>query len=332
VSSANGTPLDVDLTVDIGHVTLTNPTIAASGCYNRGAEFARVVDIGAYGAITLKSVTREPRLGNAMPRIALTPAGMLNAIGLEGPGIEYFVEHEAPKIPKVPTTVIASAAGFTVGEFVDVASALDGLPGVAAIELDVSCPNVDSEGECFAVDPRTTDAVVAAVKRRIKLPLIAKLTPNVTDIRPIARAAEEAGADAISLINSLRGMAIDVEHARPTLANGTGGLTGPAIRPVAVYQVWEAAQTVRIPIIGMGGIEAGQDALELMMAGATAVGIGTANFRDPEVAAHVREAIAQEARRRGFASVRALTGLANPGFAAKRWPADRKPQAAPVTR
>ncbi|MBV8222565.1 MAG: dihydroorotate dehydrogenase [Candidatus Eremiobacteraeota bacterium] len=314
------------MTVDIGHLVLANPTVAASGCYNRGTEFARVVDIGQYGAITLKSVTREPRLGNAMPRIALTPAGMLNAIGLEGPGIEHFLAHEAPKLTKVPTVVIASAAGFTVGEFVDVASALDGVPGVAAIELDVSCPNVDSEGECFAVDPRATDAVVAAVRRRVKLPLIAKLTPNVADIRPIARAAEEAGADAVSLVNSLRGMAIDVDRARPTLANGTGGLTGPAIRPVAVYQVWEAAQTVRIPVIGMGGIESGRDALELMMAGASAVAIGTANFRDPEVHVHVRDAIAAEATRRGFASVRSLTGLANPGFAANRWPPDRRPQ------
>jgi dihydroorotate dehydrogenase (NAD+) catalytic subunit len=170
------------------------------------------------------------------------------------------------------------------------------------------------------------------VRRRVKAPLIAKLTPNVADIRPIARAAEEAGADAISLINSLRGMAIDVEQTRPTLANGTGGLTGPAIRPVAVYQVWEAAQTVRIPIIGMGGVESGHDALELMLAGATAVAIGTANFRDPLVHVHVRDAIAAEAARRGFVSVRALTGLANPGFAANRWSAERKPQKAPTPR
>ena len=314
-----------DLTIDIGSITLANPLIAASGCYNRGAEYGRIVNVAAYGAITLKSITREPRLGNGMPRIALTPSGMLNAIGLQGPGIEYFVEHEAPKLLEVPTAVIASVAGFSVGEFADVAARMDGLPGIVAIELDVSCPNVDSEGECFAVDPRATDAVLSAVKRRVSLPIIAKLTPNVADIRPIARAAEEAGADAISLVNSLRGMAIDVTGARPTLANGTGGLTGPAIRPVAVYQVWEAAQTVKIPIIGMGGVENGRDALEMMMAGARAVAIGTANFRDPEVAVHVGAALAAEAVRRGFASVRSLTGLANPGFAASRWPADRRP-------
>jgi dihydroorotate dehydrogenase (NAD+) catalytic subunit len=332
MSERNGPPRALDQTVNIGRLTLANATIAASGCYNRGAEFARIIDVSAYGAITLKSITREPRLGNPMPRIALTPSGMLNAIGLQGPGIEYFVEHEAPKLTGVPTVVIGSVAGFTVGEFVDVAAAMDGLPGIAAIELDVSCPNVDSEGECFAVDPRATDAVVSAVKRRVALPVIAKLTPNVTDIRPIARAAEEAGADAISLINSLRGMAIDVERARPTLANGTGGLTGPAIRSVAVYQVWEAAQTVKIPIIGMGGIDSGRDALEMMMAGASAVAIGTANFHDPEVPVHVRDAIAAEAARRGFASVRALTGLANPGFAAARWAADRQPEKARARR
>jgi len=321
-----------DLSVDIGRFTLATPLIAASGCYNRGAEFARIVDVGAYGAITLKSITRDPRLGNAMPRIALTPSGMLNAIGLQGPGIEYFIEHEAPKFADAPTKIIGSVAGFTIGEFVEVAARMDGLPGLVAIELDVSCPNVDSEGECFAVDPRATDAVVAAVRRRVRLPIIAKLTPNVTDIRPIARAAEEAGADAISLINTLRGMAIDIEHARSALANGTGGLSGPAIRPVAVYQVWEAAQTVKIPIIGMGGVESGSDAIEMMMAGASAVGIGTANFRDPLIAARANEALAAETTRRRFASVRALTGLANPGFAAARWPADRRPSHVSSTR
>lgn len=323
----NGAAAGPDLSVDIGRATLANPLIAASGCYNQGAEFGRIIDVTAYGAITLKSITRDPRLGNSMPRIALTPSGMLNAIGLQGPGIDYFVAHQAPKLASVPTAVIASVAGFSVGEFADVAAKMDGLAGIVAIELDVSCPNVDSEGECFAVDPRATDAVVAAVKRRVSLPIIVKLTPNVADIRPIARAAEEAGADAISLINSLRGMAIDVDNARPTLANGTGGLTGPAIRPVAVYQVWETAQTVKVPVIGMGGVESGRDVVEMMMAGATAVAIGTANFRDPLVARHAGEAIAAEAARRGFASVRSLTGLANPGYAARRWPADRKPAA-----
>jgi len=195
---------------------------------------------------------------------------------------------------------------------------MDGLPNVVAIELDVSCPNVDDEGECFAANPVSTAAVVAAVKARVALPVIAKLTPNVTDIKPIARAAESAGANALSLINSVRGMAIDVEHARPWLANRSGGLTGPAIRPVGVYAVWEAASAVKIPIIGMGGIETGRDALEFVMAGATAVSIGTANFRDPLVPIKVAEALLAECLRRGFTSVRSLVGLANPSFAGVR--------------
>lgn len=309
---------DVDLAVRIGALALRNPVIAASGCYNKGTEYARVVDISAYGAITLKSVTREPRLGNEMPRVRLTPSGMLNAIGLQGPGIEHFLVHEAGELPGIPTAVIASVAGFSVGEFADVAARMDGVPGVAAVELDVSCPNVDSEGECFAENPRATAAVVAAVRKRVRLPLIAKLTPNVADIKPVARAAEDAGADAISLINSLRGMAIDIQQGRPWLANTTGGLTGPAIRPVGVYMVWEAAKAVKIPIVGMGGIETGRDALEYLMAGASAVAIGTANFRDPLVPLRVVDEIVEESRRRGARSVRELTGIANPQFAGTR--------------
>jgi dihydroorotate dehydrogenase (NAD+) catalytic subunit len=297
---------------------LKNPVIAASGCYNRGAEYARVTDIGAFGAITLKSITRQPRLGNAMPRVMPVPGGLLNAIGLQGPGIDYFVANEAPKLASAPTAIIASVAGFSVGEFADVAARMDGLANVVAIELDVSCPNVDREGECFAESATSIAAVVRAVKAVVTLPVIAKLTPNVTDLKPIARAAEEAGADAISLINAVRGMVIDTARTKPWLANGTGGLTGPAIRPIAVFAVWEVARAVRIPIIGMGGIETGRDALEFVLAGATAVSVGTANFRDPDVAAKINSALIDEASRRGFASVGALTGLANPEFAGAR--------------
>ena len=317
----------VDTTVELASARLKNPLIAASGCYNSGREFGRIVDVGAYGAVTLKSVTREPRLGNDMPRIVLTPAGMLNAIGLQGPGIEHFLAHEAPRLPAVPTAVIASVAGFSIAEFADVAARLDGLPNVVAIELDVSCPNVDREGECFGENPGSTAAVVAAVKQRVRLPVIAKLTPNVTDLRPIALAAEEAGADALSLINAVRGMAIDVERARPLLANDSGGLSGPAIRPIAVLAVWQVAQAVKIPIVGMGGVANGQDALEMMLAGASAVAIGTANFRDPEVHLKVRAELIAAAMKRGFRSLRALVGLANPGFAARRWPVDLVPTA-----
>lgn len=312
-------PDALDLSIGLGSLRLRNPIIAASGCYNRGVEYGRIMDVSAYGAVTLKSVTREPRLGNEMPRLLSTPGGLLNAIGLQGPGIDYFLEHDAPKLTSVPTAVIASVAGFSVDEFADVAARMDGVPGIVAIELDVSCPNVDAEGACFAEDPASTAAVVAAVKARVtKVPVIAKLTPNVSDIKPVARAAETAGADALSLINSLRAMAIDVERARPWLANRSGGLTGPAIRPVGVYHVWEAATAVKIPIIGMGGIETGRDALEYLMAGATAISIGTANFRDPLAPLHAGETIAAELRKRSFTRVAALTGIANPGFAGAR--------------
>lgn len=307
----------IDTRVRIGSARLKNPLVAASGCYNRGAEFARVVDPAAYGAIVLKSITAQPRLGNAMPRVAPTPAGMLNAIGLQGPGIEYFLTHEAPALASAPTAIIASVAGFSVAEFAAVAARMDGLPNVVAIELDVSCPNVDREGECFAADPDSTAAVVAAVKERVSLPVIAKLTPNVADIKPIALAAQSAGADAVSLINAVRGMAVDVTAARPVLANVSGGLSGPAIRPIAVNAVWEAAKVLRIPIIGMGGIETGRDALEFLMAGATAVAIGTANFRDPLVPLRVLRDIEKEAERRKLSTVAALTGLAHPSFATK---------------
>jgi dihydroorotate dehydrogenase (NAD+) catalytic subunit len=299
-----------DLRVKIGTATLKNPVIAASGCYNRGDEYGAIVDVGRYGAITLKSVTRSPRLGNDMPRVFPTPSGLLNAIGLQGPGIDHFLAHIAPELEKVPTSVIASVAGFSVAEFADVAALMDGLPNVVAVELDVSCPNVDREGQCFAAEPASLAAVVAAVKSRVKLPVIPKLMPNVADLRPIARAAQEAGADALSLINAVRGMVIDVANARPMLANGSGGLTGPAIRPIAVHAVWEVASAVTIPIVGIGGVETAHDALEFLFAGASAIGIGTANFRDPLVHVRVVEGIESELRRRSLGAVRDLVGLA----------------------
>ncbi len=310
--------MSVQTAVRIGSATLRNPVIAASGCYNRGAEFARITDVSAYGAITIKSITREPRLGNSMPRVMPVPGGLLNAIGLQGPGIEHFLAHDAPILATLPTAIIASVAGFSVLEFADVAGRMEGLENVVAIELDVSCPNVDREGECFAESAAAIGEVVRAVKAATRLPIIAKLTPNVADLQPIARAAEAAGADAISLINAVRGMVIDTTLAKPWLANGSGGLTGPAIRPIAVLAVWEVARAVRIPVIGMGGIETGRDALEFMLAGATAVGVGTANFRDPNVAATINAALVAEAERRGFSAVNSLTGLANPEFAGTR--------------
>lgn len=300
----------IDLRIHIGSAVLKNPVIAASGCYNRGAEYGRIVDVGAFGAITLKSVTREPRLGNEMPRTASTPSGLLNAIGLQGPGIEYFLSHDAARLKEVPTAVIASVAGFSVDEFAYVAARMDGLPNVVALELDVSCPNVDREGQCFAADASSIAAVVAAVKRVVKLPVIAKLMPNVADLKPIARAAQDAGADALSLINAVRGMVIDVRAGRPMLGNTSGGVTGPAIRPIAVHAVWEVAGAVTIPIIGMGGIETGRDALEFLFAGATGIAIGTANFRDPLAHIAVLDVLRETIGARGLHSIGDLTGLA----------------------
>lgn len=314
----------VDLRIHIGAAELKNPVIAASGCYNRGAEYGRIVEVGAFGAITLKSVTREPRLGNDMPRTASTPSGLLNAIGLQGPGIEHFLSHDAARLGEVPTAVIASVAGFSVDEFAYVAARMDGLPNVVAIELDVSCPNVDREGQCFAADASSIAAVVTAVKRVVKLPVIAKLMPNVADLKPIARAAQDAGADAVSLINAVRGMVIDVQAGRPMLANTTGGVTGPAIRPIAVHAVWEVASAVTIPIIGMGGIETGRDALEFLFAGATGIAIGTANFRNPLAHVAVLDTLRETIRARGLRSIGELTGLARRPSSGRRTPAAKE--------
>ncbi len=302
-----------DLQLRIGTAVFKNPVIAASGCYNRGAEYGRITDVARYGAITLKSVTREPRLGNEMPRTWSTPAGMLNAIGLQGPGIDHFMRVEAPKLATVPTAVVGSVAGFSVEEFADVAARMDTVEAIVAIELDVSCPNVDREGQCFAAEPESIAAVVKAVKARTHKPIIAKLMPNVSDLRPIARAAEAAGADALSLINAVRGMVIDVRAAVPMLANRSGGLSGPAIRPIAVHAVWEVAGAVNVPLIGMGGIENGRDALEFLFAGASGVAIGTANFRNPLVHVDVLAEISAEMLRRKARSIGELVGLARKG-------------------
>ncbi|MDQ6781469.1 MAG: dihydroorotate dehydrogenase [Candidatus Eremiobacteraeota bacterium] len=315
-----------DLRIRIGSAVLKNPVIAASGCYNRGAEYGRIVDAGAFGAITLKSITREPRLGNEMPRTASTPAGLLNAIGLQGPGIDHFLAHDAARLTEVPTAVIASVAGFTVAEFAYVAARMDGLPNVVAIELDVSCPNVDREGQCFAAEASSIAAVVAAVKRVVKLPVIAKLMPNVADLKPIARAAQDAGADAVSLINAVRGIVIDVKAGRPMLANTSGGLTGPAIRPIAVHAVWEVAGAVTIPIIGMGGIETGSDALEFLFAGASSIAIGTANFRNPLAHIAVLDTLRETLHARRLRSVGELTGLARRPASGRSAAAAKEPQ------
>lgn len=303
------------LGVRLGKLQLAYPTLMGSGCYGSGEEFAPFADLTKVGAVVLKSVTRRPRLGNSMPRLVNTPAGLLNAIGLQNPGIDWYVEREIPKYRRRPYPLIGSVAGFSIDDYAYVCGRLAACDPIAAIELNISCPNVASEGETFACDPALTARVVGAARATTDKTLIVKLSPNVTDIAGVAREAERAGADALAVINTVRGMGIDVEAWRPRLGNVTGGLSGPAIRPIAVLAVYEVARAVSIPIVGQGGIETATDALEFFLAGATAVGIGTANFTDPRVPERIASELSAYLRRRGLGGIGDLVGKANAGFA-----------------
>lgn len=305
----------IDLSVKIGALELPYPTLMASGCYGSGEEFEPFVDLGRIGAVVLKSVTRAPRLGNPMPRLVATPAGMLNAIGLQNPGIDWYLEHEVAKFAKRPCAVIGSVAAFSVDDYAYVTERLAARDEIAAIELNISCPNVGSEGETFACDPDLTAKVVRAVRGVTGKTLIVKLSPNVTDLAAIAVSAEAAGADALAVINTLRGMSVDVNAWKPRLGNVTGGLSGPAIRPVAVLAVYEAARAVAIPIIGQGGIENVTDALEFFLAGASAIAIGTANFTDPRIPVRIVDELRDYLAARGHSSLSEIVGKANVGFA-----------------
>jgi dihydroorotate dehydrogenase (NAD+) catalytic subunit len=303
------------LAVKIGKLELPYPTLMGSGCYGSGEEFAPFVDLRTIGAVVLKSVTRHPRLGNATPRLVHTPAGMLNAIGLQNPGIDWYLRHEVPKYGGRPWQVVGSVAGFSVDDYAYVCEKLAARDEIAAIELNISCPNVASEGETFACDPRLTSKVVRLCRSTTDKTLIVKLSPNVTDVSQIALEAEAAGADALAVINTVRGMAIDVETWHPRLGNVTGGLSGPAIRPIAVLAVYEVARAATIPIIGQGGIETTRDALEFFLAGATAIGIGTANFTDPRIPARIAEELREYLWNRNLASIGEIVGKANVGLA-----------------
>lgn len=305
----------VDVRVRIGDLDLAYPTLMASGCYGSGEEFEPFVDLAKIGGVVLKSVTRAPRLGNPTPRLVQTPAGMLNAIGLQNPGIEWYLDHDAAKFAKRPCAVIGSVAGFSVDDYAYVAERLGARPEIHALEVNISCPNVAHEGETFACDPKLTASVVKAVRAVTDKTLIVKLSPNVTDIASIAREAQDAGADALAVINTVRGMAIDVHAWKPRLGNVTGGLSGPAIRPIAVLAVYEVARAVTIPIIGQGGIETVSDALEFFLAGASAICIGTANFTDPRIPVRIVEELREYLERRGLRSLREIVGKANVGFA-----------------
>jgi dihydroorotate dehydrogenase (NAD+) catalytic subunit len=279
--SSVGQRTDMDLSVAIGSLALRNPLIAASGCFGYGVEYADVVDLSSLGGIVVKGLFLKEREGHPPPRIVETPAGMLNAIGLQGIGVRRFVDEKLPELRARHATVFVNVCGTTLDEYVEVSRILSDAEGVAAIELNISCPNIKEGGIQFGCSLNGTFDVVNAVRKVTRLPVIPKLTPNVTDVASFARAAEDAGADAVSLVNTFLAMVIDVETRRPKISNVVGGLSGPAIRPIAVRMVYECRQTVKIPIIGMGGIADARDALEFMIAGATAVQIGTANFVDP---------------------------------------------------
>ena len=302
------------LSVKLGKLELAYPTLMGSGCYGSGEEYSPFVDLERIGAVVLKSVTRRPRLGNPGPRIISTPGGMLNAIGLQNPGIDYYLEHEVHKFASRPCAVIGSVAGFSVDEYAEVTARLAARDEIDAIEVNISCPNVASEGETFACSPQLTSDVVRAARAATGKPLIVKLSPNVTDIAAIARQAEAAGADALAVINTVRGMAIDVERWTPRLGNVTGGLSGPAIRPIAVLAVYEVARAVTIPIVGQGGIETMRDAVEFFLAGASAISIGTANFTDPRIPSRIVAELEDYLRARNVASLQDIVGKANLGF------------------
>ena len=302
------TPTTPDLSVEIAGIRMQNPVTVASGTFGYGTEYAPYLDCSALGAIVTKAVTLEPRAGNPPPRVRETPAGMLNAIGLQNPGAEAFIEDKLPLLREFGVPIIVNISGRSVEEFTRLAAMLSDASGVAGLEVNISCPNVAEEGMHFGVDCDLTRELIAAVVAASGVPVIAKLSPNVTDITAIARAAAEGGAHALSLINTLLGMSIDVEARRPHLGNVTGGLSGPAIRPVAVRMVWEVARAVDLPLIGMGGIVTAADALEFILAGATAVAVGTANFVEPATAQAVIEGLAEYCRRHDIARITDLIG------------------------
>ena len=306
------------LAVSLGSLRLVFPTLMGSGCYGSGEEYAPFVDLTGIGGVVLKSVTRLPRLGNPTPRLAPTPSGMLNAIGLQNPGIESYLAHDVAKFAARPCAVIGSVAGFSVDDYAYVPGRLAARDEIDAGEINISCPNVGHEGETFACDPLLAERATAAARAATTKTLIVKLSPNVTDITEIARRVEAAGADALAVINTVRGMAIDVERAEPRLGNGSGGLSGPAIRPIAVLAVWEVARSVKIPIVGQGGIETARDALEFFLAGASAVSIGTGNFTDPRAPLSVVAGVREYLAARGHAALREIVGRANPAFAGTR--------------
>ncbi|MBO4500088.1 MAG: dihydroorotate dehydrogenase [Bacteroidaceae bacterium] len=297
-----------DLKTTIGGLVMSNPVMTASGTFGYGVEYADFMDISRLGAVIVKGTTNKAREGNPYPRMAETPSGMLNAVGLQNKGVDYFVEHIYPMVHTLGCQTIVNVSGSSIDDYMETASALNRLEGIPAIELNISCPNVKEGGMAFGVKAESVFAVVSAVRKVYLKTLIVKLSPNVTDITEMARAAESAGADAVSLINTLLGMAIDAESRKPLLSTVTGGLSGPAVKPVALRMVWQTYKAVRIPVIGIGGICSASDAIEFMLAGASAIEIGTANFIDPSVSVKVIDGISAYLDRHGYSSVKQIIG------------------------
>jgi dihydroorotate dehydrogenase (NAD+) catalytic subunit len=300
-----------DLRIKIGSLLFKNPVLMASGTCGYGSEYDDFIDIAQLGGIIVKGTTLEPREGNPYPRMAETSSGMLNAVGLQNKGIDYFETNIYPRLSQYDTHVIVNVNGNTVEEYTELSRRLDNLDAIPAIELNISCPNVKKGGMIFGTNPGSACEVIAAVRKAYRKTLIVKLSPNVTDITEFARISEDEGADAISLINTLVGMAVDAGTMKPKLSTVTGGLSGPAIKPVALRMVWQTAKAVSIPVIGIGGIMNAEDALEFIMAGATAVQVGTASFIDPRTAVNVIAGITSFLDGRGFATVSQITGIIN---------------------
>lgn len=297
-----------DLNVNIGRLALKNPVMTASGTFGYGLEFQDFVPLDEIGGIIVKGTTLHPREGNDYPRMAETASGMLNCVGLQNKGVDYFCEHIYPQVRDIDTNIIVNVSGSAPDDYAECAARIDELEKIPAIELNISCPNVKQGGMAFGTTCAGAASVVRAVRERYHKTLIVKLSPNVTDIAEIARTCEAEGADSVSLINTLMGMAIDIERRRPLLSISTGGLSGPAVKPVALRMVWQVAKAVKIPVVGLGGIMTAQDAIEFMMAGATAIEIGTANFIDPAVTMKVRDGLNDWLDKHGCKSVKEIIG------------------------
>jgi dihydroorotate dehydrogenase (NAD+) catalytic subunit len=301
----------VNLGISIGNLKFRNPVLTASGTFGYGSEFEDFIDVSRLGGIVLKGTTMEPREGNPYPRMAETPSGMLNSVGLQNKGIDYFESDIYPKVSTYNTNVIVNINGSYIDDYIALAKRIDKLDRIPAVELNISCPNVKMGGMAFGTNPGTAREVIKSVRDAYSKVLIVKLSPNVTDITEFARIAEEEKADAVSLINTLLGMAVDTRTMKPSLSTITGGLSGPATKPVALRMVWQVANSVKIPVIGMGGIMTSSDAVEFLIAGATAIQVGTASFIDPQISVKILEGIEKYLTDKGFSDVRDLTGIIN---------------------